>query len=443
MDETTLSSSELYPQEAPSVIQNGKAKAGKRKCQSNDWKFDLTASIYDTLTRAEVYSALEGECSSLIVCMVERTRVTLPSGVLVGKTEQTWSHGETRLHDYHICARFKSSLPSSKVATIVEHSLTKRVSISLMAPIQNWRKAVEEASRTDLDAALKDIDESTLDWRNRLWLRIVYGKVRTVRSLDPVFMELAARHIAVKSTFADLINRYQQCKNKGNMRRVTYSQCTNPLTVDGEIRNDVTWARLVLDWFAERLVPADLNRRSLYLWGRAGVGKTRFVDRLLEAQMCIHRDCSESFFLQGLSEDFDFVWLDEFVPDTIMRNKEYRQQFNKLTGRERVMVRVKGGEQYEVDADNIRTVITSNDPPLSVDFFRRRFYVVEANDAMYGAPTEQSVAAYPESGVSRRKQRPQCRNITITADTGTTVNEIRHDAKRPRYNAGTCSEDDE
>jgi hypothetical protein len=47
------------------------------------------------------------------------------------------------------------------------------------------------------------------DWRNRLWFRIVYGKVRTVRSLDPVFMELAAMHIAFKSTFAGLINRCQ------------------------------------------------------------------------------------------------------------------------------------------------------------------------------------------------------------------------------------------
>jgi hypothetical protein len=312
----------------------------------------------------------------------------------------------------------------------------------LMAPIQNWRKAVEEVSRTDLDAALKDIDESTLDWRNRLWLRIVYGKVRTVRSLDPVFMELAARHIAVKSTFADLINRYQQCKNKGNMRRVVYSQYTSPSSIDGEIRNDVSWARLVLDWFAERLVPTDLNRRSLYLWGRAGVGKTRFVDRLLEAQMCIHRDCSESFFLQGLSEDFDFVWLDEFVPDTIIRNKEYRQQFNKLTGRERVMVRVKGGEQYEVDADNIRTVITSNDPPLSVDFFQRRFYVVEANDAMYDAHAESSVATSAESSVNRRKQRPQHRNISTTADTGATGGEIGHDAKRARCNADAGSDDE-
>jgi hypothetical protein len=226
------------------------------------------------------------------------------------------------------------------------------------------------------------------------------------------------------------------------MRRVLFSQCTNPLSIDHEIRSDVSWARLVLDWFAERLIPPDLNRRSLYLWGRAGVGKTRFIDRLLEAQMCIHRDCSESFFLQGLSEDFDFVWLDEFVPDTIVRNKDYRQQFNKLTGRERVMVRVKGGEQYEVDADNIRTVITSNDPPLSVDYFRRRFYVVEANDAMYDALTESGVAACQHSTAGRRKQRPQHRNISGTADAGAAAGEIRANAKRARYHAGGSSDDE-
>jgi hypothetical protein len=125
-----------------------------------------------------------------------------------------------------------------------------------------------------------------------------------------------------------------------------------------------------------------------------------------------------------------------------MRNKEYRQQFNKLTGRERVMVRVKGSEQYEVDADNIRTVITSNDPPLSVDFYRRRFYVVKANDVMYGAPTESGVTTSADATVGRRKQRPQHRNVSNTADVATTAGENHHDAKRPRYNAGSSSDDE-
>jgi hypothetical protein len=106
------------------------------------------------------------------------------------------------------------------------------------------------------------------------------------------------------------------------------------------------------------------------------------------------------------------------------------------------MVRVKPGEQYEVDADNIRTAITSNDPPLSVDFFRRRFYVVEPNDAMNDALIESSGTMSPETGVSRRNQRPQHRNISITAEMGTTAGEIPHDAKRPRHNAGACSDDE-
>jgi hypothetical protein len=177
MDETASSSGELCPQETAAIGEHRKTKAGKRKCQSTDWKFNLTASIFDTLTRGEVYSGLDGERLSLVVCMVERTRVTLPSGVLVGKTEPALPREETRVHDYSVCARFKCILPSSKVVAIIQRYLAKRVSISLMAPIQNWRKAVEEISRTDLDAAIKDIDESMLDWRNRLRLRIVYGKV--------------------------------------------------------------------------------------------------------------------------------------------------------------------------------------------------------------------------------------------------------------------------
>jgi hypothetical protein len=419
---------ETHALEQPSPGQRRKAKRAKRTLTSNEWKLIITPDGCNMATRAAVYEALESECTSVLICMADRSRITLASGVNASSTEPADSLREIHSHCYHICIRFKKRLLSSGVAAIVARCVASRASITSIESIVLWDKEVEDTSKMDLDAAMKDIEESILHWRNRLWLRIVYANVRTIRSLDPVFMEITSEH-AVKSTFCDLITRYQQYKNSTNSRRIDFSQIVNPLSVDDEIKCDVPWARSVLDWFANRLVPADLNRRSLYLWGSAGVGKTRFVERLLEGRMCIHRDCAESFFLQGLSEDYEFVWLDEFVPSILVRNKDYRQQFNKLTGRERVIVRVKGGEQYEVDVDNVRTIITSNEPRMTADYFRRRLYVVYAGDMMYDTTAEPDSPGPGEELASRRKKRPPLRNV--------------REVKRKRAHASEASDEED
>jgi hypothetical protein len=84
------------------------------------------------------------------------------------------------------------------------------------------------------------------------------------------------------------------------------------------------------------------------------------------------------------------VWLDEFVPTFMASRGEYRQQFNKLTGREVVLVRAKNDTQYEVDAAKIRTVICSNETPPHADYFTRRLFSVQASIGLYG--TEMSWA---------------------------------------------------
>ena len=362
-----------------------RSKAG-RSGSATEWTLELVLTeVSSTQTRGLVYAALQGECTSLLVCVEESERLTVSMGVTFSNGALPAPDSVARLLDCHTCARFKSQLTNEEVLALAKRVLPSTVDVKSADLICDWNTTIQQVSKTDLDAALKDIDVRTLDWQSRMWLKIVYDGVRSVHSSDPIFRVLAAKHAAVASTFQRLLNRYHHLKNLTNPRRVIYADCTDPRLIDAEIVSDVVWARKVLDWFAERLAPPDLGRRSLYLWGAAGVGKTRFIERLLEAQMCLTKDCAESFFLQGLSEDHQFVWLDEFVPDIIVKNKEYRQQFNKLTGRERVMVRVKGADQYEVDADTIRTVVTSNHPPLTDDYFRRRFIAVKANEPIYGA----------------------------------------------------------
>jgi hypothetical protein len=401
----------------------------KRSTSAADWKFEIALPEYTKTIKAEIYAAMQGECTSLLVCVEERKRLTLPLGVVVSDLSPLRAHSETKIADCHLLSRFKLQMTKESAQQLVRLTLSPQLVVKSAEPICDWFKAIEEASRTDLDAAMKDIDEALLDWRSRLWMKIVFDGVRTIRSSDTIFRELGSQHVAFKSVFNDLLNRYHQQKNAVSTRRLIYSDCINPMSIDGEIICNAGWARSVLDWFAERLVPVDMNRRTLYLWGGAGVGKTRLIERLLEAQMCVRRDCAEVFFLQGLTEDHRFVWLDEFVPSIIVKNKEYRQQFNKLTGRERVMVRVKGGEQYEVDADTVRTIITSNDPPPTAEYFLRRFFAVKAAEAIYGSQCVR---------MSRKRLavRPRC---SVTYQNGlTTCAPARKKAK----SSPSCSDDD-
>ena len=360
-----------------------RGKKARRSVGTTDWQLEFSLPDVETTFRTQVFEALHGECAALLVCVRERRDLTLPEGSAATRSHTLTREQVVRSVDCYACARFNREGEKDYVVDLVRQRLPSRVIFRVARPIVNWRGKVEEISRIDIEAAMKCIDETALDWRTQLWLKIVFDGVRSVRSFDPIFRVLSSKHLGVSSVFNQLLNRYHQQQNYGSARRVIFSRCHDPRALDLGIKNDASWTRYVLDWFAGRLVPHNLNRCSLYLWGRAGSGKTRFVSRLLEAQMSLCRDCSEPFFLQGLSEDHDFVWLDEFVPDIVVKNKEYRQQFNKLTGRERVAVRVKGGQQYEVDADRIRTIVTSNEPPWTADHFVRRFFIVEAKEGIY------------------------------------------------------------
>ena len=45
---------------------------------------------------------------------------------------------------------------------------------------------------------------------------------------------------------------------------------------------------------------------------------------------------------------------------------------------------MKGAPQYKIDCESVRTVITSNEAPLTTDHFRRRVFEVHAQYGIYG-----------------------------------------------------------
>ena len=368
----------------PEKVEDTPLNTTKRWRPATDWLVEFATTGTDgPLLRRQVFKMLRGTCVELLVCVVDDVRRLISEGVEYANGAAIPPEQITHSFKCLACARFTSRVSKRDVLALVAQAQVMEIVVKCAQPICNWSASVLRASKTDLDASTMGISDSILDWKHRLWIKIVYDGLRTLHSGDPIFSDATASHVG--ATFRHLLHRHFKRMNLTNARRVNYSICTDPKLIDDGIKGSPEWARLVLDWFGERLVPADLNRRSLFLWGNAGVGKTRFLERLFEAQEWFRADCSEPFFLQGLCEDHRYVWLDEFVPE-IVKGREYRHQFNKLVSREHVMVRVKGAGQYEVNADSIRTVVSSNEAPLSTDYFKRRFFVVRATNALYETP---------------------------------------------------------
>ena len=363
------------------------------------WSIELSAT--PELGRDHILKAIDPFCDKALVFVIRKRMLTLQSSAINHNSHDTFaSRYETRTH---IAAHLHEEMSSYEVQKLIERAVGATTVGVKVIEADKWSALVDQATEADLDIVYKGISEDQMSWKYRLWFKIVHENLRSWRAADTVFDDLMSLHAPLKTEFSRLKARYYAQKNKDNPRRVDFATCTSAASIDNDIQKEAGWIKPILDWFAQRLEPEEFNRRTLYIHGPAGVGKTRLIERLLEGQSVLQRDCCEPFFLQGLTEDTRFVWLDEFVPDIICDRSDYRSQFNKLTGREVVSVRVKNGEQYEVDADSVRTIITSNDPPMNANYYRRRMFIVHAPETIYGKWTKQDdVPFLPPTEKKRR-----------------------------------------
>ena len=247
---------------------------------------------------------------ALLVCATQRRNLTLADSTICDKTPTISCTNTTTIH---VAAHLHRPTDESGAIALLKNKLNDRVDILQVSPATSWEALVYALSDKDLDSVFKCIDKNDLPWVNQLWHKITQEHVRSLRSFDPLFMEMSRKHVGVRSVFNDLMVRYKQLKNKTNCRRVRFAEVHRAKDVDVDVVNDAPWTHQVLNWFAGRLEPTEMNRRSLYLHGPAGVGKTRFIERLLEETMSKQTDAVESFFLSGLSEGHEYVWLNEFV----------------------------------------------------------------------------------------------------------------------------------
>ena len=354
------------------ALSDGSVVSTEHECSlSRIWlvEFPLTHDM----SRLQIFRKMFPVCEALVVALNETSYHT--SGD---------APSETNVVQATALCRLKDSVARTTVYAAVATALRDVVSEFTLTAGYGWQELVVEHTGIDVCAAIKNVAWTDMHLRFKLWWLITKENVRSVRSLNQKLLLLLTGSPSSNAIFRSLLHDFAVQSNMRDPLRINYELCLRAVDADKDITKSEPWAGHVLDWFAERLPQQEQNRKSLYLWGPAGVGKTRFIEHLLAARLCLHRDCNEGFFLQGLAEEYEFVWLDEFVPGFVISRGDFRQQFNKLTGREKVMVRVKGAVQYQVDASRIRTIICSNHEPPNADYFLRRLLVVRAGSPLYG-----------------------------------------------------------
>jgi GTPase SAR1 family protein len=141
---------------------------------------------------------------------------------------------------------------------------------------------------------------------------------------------------------------------------------------------DTNWQIMVLHWFRGTCEPAELNKRTLFLHGDTGYGKTTFINRLVEGHDVLRANASERYWLSKLKPGYEFVIVDEF------RTKDMRVDHGsllQLTGDPDVTMMRKHREQDTVDIRGTRVILISNfEPPESDAALMRRLLVVEADE---------------------------------------------------------------
>lgn len=355
---------------------------------STTWSVSFDVLPSNAITRADVAASIDLLCESLFICFQTRSNLSTPalsslaSFVTCNSKRLARSYDTTRVT---VALKLHRLAYADSIMNMLKRSVVYSAATGLVvSALMDFESAVAELSQYDLDAEMKNVAAEALHWRMRLWYLIAYENMTRLDEMHPAITEMEKRHVGLKRTFQSLLMRHRIAQNLGNPKRLRFTDhLMLTSAIDGDGSSNVKWANDVLDWFAERLNPPSYNRRSLYLYGPAGVGKTRFIQRLVEGYECFRRDAGEVFFLQGLTERHDFVWLDEFVPEVLVKRCDTRTQFNQLAGRERISVRVKSGNQYEVDASAIRTIVCSNDPLPQNDYFRRRFVIILAEEQLY------------------------------------------------------------
>jgi hypothetical protein len=143
-----------------------------------------------------------------------------------------------------------------------------------------------------------------------------------------------------------------------------------------DFANDVQWVRKLFTWFIDGNIRT--HRYAAYVFGHGGEGKTRIVRAMLQGLNIFECRLTEPFAFEGFNSDVDVLLLEDV--NWHVFDNALRSTLLPIMSRQPTVIQRKFKQQETVSNDKVITIFTSNFT-LPTDFaFRRRTYIIHANE---------------------------------------------------------------
>jgi hypothetical protein len=139
---------------------------------------------------------------------------------------------------------------------------------------------------------------------------------------------------------------------------------------------DVGWVRKLFTWFVDG--HKRTHRYAAYVFGHGGEGKTRIVRAMLQGLNVFECRLTEPYAFDGFSSDVDVLLLEDvnwFVFDNALRST-----LLPIMSKQPTVIQRKFKQQETVSNTNVLTIFTSNFTLPTDHAFRRRTYIIHANE---------------------------------------------------------------
>jgi hypothetical protein len=145
--------------------------------------------------------------------------------------------------------------------------------------------------------------------------------------------------------------------------------------------NENTWVQKVWDFAHSVQIPNEgtPSKKNLYLFGRAGVGKTYFTEMLFPQTInaFIPSMCEDMFAFSGLNDSYDGIYIPDLAEGGLL-NSKVREIILRLMEGKKVSIPSKFKDGFNFRKE-IPIIICSNYPPPQPQEFQRRLTIIEAD----------------------------------------------------------------
>ena len=137
----------------------------------------------------------------------------------------------------------------------------------------------------------------------------------------------------------------------------------------------VGWTLKLFHWFTEE--HERTHRYTAYLFGKGGEGKTRTVRALIQGKNVFECRLTESYAFEGFNADVDILLIEDV--NWLCFHDSLRSTLLSIMARQPAVIQRKFKPQMVVENCKVLTIFTSNFKLPDDIAFRRRCYVVWAN----------------------------------------------------------------